>query len=116
MSEIPPTPIFEDNLKVGKFNPPTVTLAALLSSICSLALMPIFKSYNEFLAALFLIFCLTASILGLMTFIWCFVKRKQFTGANNGNFFWVAVLTAAAAFTSPIWLIIGVLLITGFNR
>ncbi len=105
-----------ENVKIGKLNLPTVTFLLLLLCIFSFALIPAVKPQNHLLATIIFIFCPIASTAGLITLIWCFVKRKQFTGENNSKIFWEAVLIGTAAFTSPIWLLVLSVMIFEFNR
>ncbi len=116
MSEIYSNASIENNVKIGKFNLPTITFYLFLLCIFSFALITTIKPQNDLLAKMVFISCPVASILGLITLVWCFVKRKQFTGKNNSKHFWEAVFIGVAAFTSPIWLVILLVMIFGFNR
>ncbi len=106
----------ENRVKIGKFNLPTIAFSVILISVFSLASIKAFKPQDNILAQIVFLSCPIASITGLMTLIWCFLIRKQFTGKNNGRYFREAVLVGIAAFTSPIWLVILALIIFGFNR
>lgn len=108
--------INDEDIKLGNFNLPTITLSVILLCILSFALTPAIKSQNNLLAAIVFLSCPIASIFGLVTLVWCFVKRKQFTGENSSKHFREAVIIGVAAFTSPIWLIILSVMIFGFNR
>jgi len=108
--------IDENGIRIGKLNLPTVTFSVLLLCIFSLALIIAFKPQDDLLATIVFLTCPIASFAGLLTLVWCFIKREQFTGEKTSRYFWEAVLIGAAAFTSPIWLIIISVMIFGFNR
>lgn len=116
MPEIHQTEINEHGIKIGKLNLPTITFFVLLTCVFSFALIIAFKPQNDLLAKIVFISCPIASITGLTSLVWCFAKRKQFTGEKTSGYFWEAVLIGAAAFTSPIWLVIVSVMIFGFNR
>jgi len=105
----------DENVKIGKLNLPTITFSVLLSCVFSIALIKAFEPQNHFLHTVIYFSCPIASLLGLLTLVWCFVERKQYSGVNN-RYFRQAVLLGISGLTSPVWIIIVLVLLFGFNR
>jgi len=115
MFKMHPTAIIEDNIKIGKFNLPTITIFTLLLSVFALFAVKLNKSPNDILFGIFLIAGLISFVLGFIILGWCFLRRRQFDGENK-KYLRQNVLLGLAAFTSPVWLIILSFFVIGFNR
>jgi hypothetical protein len=117
MFEIKSPDDLEKRAKIGRLNFPTAAAALLLLlSLLSLPAMKFNRSQENLFFGIFLVSGAAASVFGVVILVWCFWNRNQFRAAGVENYFWRTILFGFVAFTSPVWLMIVSLFVSGFNR